>query len=243
MFPFRDHNPSGRMPFVTMALILANVVAFLLTYPGASDYDLSRLYYWWGVRSDRIFAGLGLETLVTHMFLHGSWMHLIGNMLFLWIYGDNLEEKFGHFGFVVFSLACGLVAAFAQMLLSPDGDVPMVGASGAIAGVMGGYLLLFPRARVDVLVIFIVFFKVFSLPAWGLLGFWIVSQFAYGMIGVDDAVAYWAHAGGFVAGLALTGPVWLRLGGRLFWARFDGHPDHPEARYPLTQSRILRIRR
>ncbi len=243
MFPFRDHNPSGRMPFVTMALILANVVAFLLTYPGASDYDLSRLYYWWGVRSDRIFAGLGLETLVTHMFLHGSWMHLIGNMLFLWIYGDNLEEKFGHFGFVVFYLACGLVAAFAQMLLSPDGDVPMVGASGAIAGVMGGYLLLFPRARVDVLVIFIVFFKVFSLPAWGLLGFWIVSQFAYGMIGVDDAVAYWAHAGGFVAGLALTGPVWLRLGGRLFWARFDGHPDHPEARYPLTQSRILRIRR
>ena len=243
MFPFRDHNPSGRMPFVTMALILANVVAFLLTYPGASGYDLSRLYYWWGVRSDRIFAGLGLETLITHMFLHGSWMHLIGNMLFLWIYGDNLEEKFGHFGFVVFYLACGLAAAFAQMLLSADGDVPMVGASGAIAGVMGGYLLLFPRARVDVLVIFIVFFKVFTLPAWGLLGFWIVSQFAYGMIGVDDAVAYWAHAGGFVAGLALTGPVWLRLGGRQFWARFDGHPDHPEARYPLTQSRIPRIRR
>ena len=243
MFPIRDHNPSGRTPYVTLALIVANVAVFLGYYTTLSDWPLMRFFMEWGLVPARLAQGEGYPTLITHMFLHGGWMHLIGNMLFLWIFGDNLEEEMGRIGFLLFYLGSGLAAAALQIAADPGSGVPMVGASGAIAGVMGGYLLLFPRARVDVLVIFIVFFKVFSLPAWGLLGFWIVSQFAYGMIGVDDAVAYWAHAGGFVAGLALTGPVWLRLGGRLFWARFDGHPDHPEARYPLTQSRILRIRR
>ena len=157
MFPIRDHNPSGRTPFVTLALIAVNVVVFLAYWFALSgDAQLGRFFLQWGLVPARIGYGEGYETFVTSMFLHGGWMHLLGNMLFLYIFGDNLEDEMGHFRFLVFYLISGLGAAGLQFAADPASMIPMVGASGAIAGVMGGYLLLFPKARVDVLIIFIV---------------------------------------------------------------------------------------
>jgi membrane associated rhomboid family serine protease len=179
------------------------------------------------------------------MFLHGGIMHLLGNMLFLWIYGDNLEEDMGHFGFLAFYLAGGLGAALFQYLADPASLIPMVGASGAIAGVMGGYLLLYPRARVDVLFIFVIIFKIFPLPAWVVLGFWFALQLWSGVSTptAGGGVAYWAHAGGFFVGFLLTLPIWARKGGVAFWRRTHGHPDHPEARYSTRRTTIPRVRR
>lgn len=241
MFPIRDHNPSQRSPYVTYALIAANVAMFLLTL---SDSPFSMaLFDGLALYALAVTHGDALWGLVTHMFLHAGFMHIIGNMLFLWIFGDNLEEQMGHLGFLVFYLACGLGAAAAQIVAAPLSPIPMVGASGAIAGVMGGYLLLFPRARVDIVAIFIVFFKVFTLPAWAVLGLWFGLQLFGGFTvsGDQGGVAYWAHAGGFIAGLALTLPLFLRRGGPGFWTRTDGHPPHPAAVYSVT--RIPRVTR
>lgn len=240
MFPIRDHNPSQQTPWVTYALIAINVAMFLLTLPVAGGEMLwARLaLYPLAVVNGELIWGL-----LTHMFLHGGIMHLSGNMLFLWIFGDNLEEQLGRLGFLAFYLTAGLVAAGAQIAAEPFSAIPMVGASGAIAGVMGGYLLLFPRARVDIVAIFIVFFKVFTLPAWIVLGVWLAVQIFGGWTTPGDGggVAYWAHAGGFGAGVVLALPRFLRLGGRAFWARTRGHPPHPEAVY--APSRIPRVGR
>jgi membrane associated rhomboid family serine protease len=245
MFPIRDHNPSERTPWVTWALILANVAIFLLTFPGASDRALSLIFVDYGMIPARNLAGQGAETLITHMFLHASWLHLGGNMLFLWIYGDNLEDTLGHFRFLLFYLACGLAAAALQMLPDPMSLAPMVGASGAIAGLMGGYLLLFPRAKIDVFLFFIIFFRIIPVPAWIVLGIWLILQLysSFAVSAEASGVAYFAHLGGFVAGIVLLLPLWLRRGGRRFWARTEGHPPHPEAQYKLEKSRIPRVGR
>jgi membrane associated rhomboid family serine protease len=178
------------------------------------------------------------------MFLHAGLLHLAGNMLFLWIFGDNLEEALGHFGFVLLYFAAGLAAAVAQIAADPASTVPMVGASGAIAGVMGGYLLLFPRARVDVLLIFIVFYKVLTVPAWLVLGLWFALQLFSGAAAgaAEGGVAYWAHSGGFAAGLLLSAPLWLRRGGPRYWMRTHGLPEHAPTQYP-TRIPIVRRRR
>lgn len=246
MFPIRDHNPSGRTPYVVYALMAANILIFL-SYAGIlnDDYALFSLFQGWAMIPANITNGLNYQTLLTSMFLHAGWMHLIGNMLFLWIFGDNLEDEMGHVKFLAFYIASGLGAGFVHVLSAPLSTVPTVGASGAIAGVMGGYLLLFPRARVDILLILIIFFRVFSIPAWIVLAVWFGMQF-FGGLGADPetgGVAYWAHAGGFVVGLILVVPLWLRLGGVRFWDRTHGHPPHPEARYQLSASRIPKIRR
>jgi membrane associated rhomboid family serine protease len=245
MFPIRDHNPSGRTPFVTLALIAANAVVFLAYFTTLTDWDLARFYMIWGLVPARLAAGEGYETLITHMFLHGGWMHIIGNMLFLWIFGDNLEDEMGHLGFLLFYLVSGLAAAALQIAADPGSGVPMVGASGAVAGVMGGYLLMFPKARVDVLLFFIIFFRVFALKAWIVLGLWFALQLFSGFSTPTEGggVAYWAHVGGFVAGLVLTLPVWLRRGAKGFWARTEGHPPHPDATYPLQKSSVPRVPR
>lgn len=241
MFPIRDHNPSERTPYVTWALIVANILMYLLTLPaiGGSEWLWTRL----ALYPLAVVNGEYLWGLFSHMFLHAGLMHLGGNMLFLWIFGDNLEDQMGHGGFLLFYLAAGLVAAAAQIVTDPLSPIPMVGASGAIAGVMGGYLLMFPRARVDVIAIFIVFFKIFTVPAWVMLGIWLGFQLFGGftVAGDDGGVAYWAHAGGFVAGAVLCLPLFLRRGGRVFWSRTHGHPPHPAITY--TQSRIPRVRR
>ncbi|NPD15300.1 rhomboid family intramembrane serine protease [Xinfangfangia sp. D13-10-4-6] len=243
MFPIRDHNPSGRVPFVTFALIAVNVVTFLAYYPAASELWLARFYYTWGVIPADMWAFDSAATWISHMFIHAGWMHLAGNMLFLWIFGDNLESEMGHAGFLLFYLLAGAAAAIGQALPDPGSAVPMVGASGAIAGVMGGYLLLYPRAQVDVLLIVVIFFRVFTLPAWLVLGLWFAIQIFSGVAVPGDGVAYLAHAGGFVAGLILTLPLWLRRGGRRFWQENAGHPPHPGAEYSLSQSRIPRVGR
>jgi membrane associated rhomboid family serine protease len=242
MFPIRDHNPSERTPFVTYALIAANVIIFAITWPMFADpAALERLYYTWGLvprLSDPV-------TFVTSMFLHGGVMHLLGNMLFLWIFGDNLEDEMGHLPFLAFYLAGGLGAAFLQVAADPRSVIPMVGASGAIAGVMGGYLLLFPKARVDVLLFFIIIIRIIPVPAWIMLGVWFGLQLigGYSASSQTGGVAYWAHAGGFVAGLVLTLPLWLRRGGTAFWTRTEGHPPHPAARYRLEPTRVPPVRR
>lgn len=246
MFPIRDHNPSERTPYVTLMLIGLNVLIFLAYMPLMGDpRALSLFFQTWGLVPRELTAGSGTLGLFTSMFLHGGFMHLAGNMLFLWVFGDNLEDRLGHGRFLGFYLLCGIGAALAQVLAAPFSPVPMVGASGAIAGVLGGYLLLYPKARVDVLIIIVIIFRVIPIPAGLVLSGWFALQVFSGASTPMDGggVAYWAHAGGFVAGLMLILPVWLRLGGPRFWARTDGHPDHPEARYEAIASRIPKVRR
>lgn len=245
MFPIRDHNPSGRTPVVTYLLIALNLAVFLSYDLTLQEPNLTYFFYEWGMVPRFISEGHHLTGLVTHMFLHGGWMHLLGNMLFLYIFGDNLEDEMGHLRFALFYLLSGLAAALLQFLSAPLSDVPMVGASGAIAGVMGGYLLLFPKARVDVLLIIVIFFRIFPVPAWIVLGVWFALQVFNGAVTPTDGggVAYWAHAGGFVAGLVLAFGTWRRLGGAAFWGRTAGHPPHPEARYALSRTRIPKVPR
>ena len=242
MFPIRDHNPSERTPYVTWALIALNVGIFISYYRlFSNDVAISNFFYRWGLVPRASYP----ETFVTSMFLHGSIMHLAGNMLFLWVFGDNMEDQMGHVGFLLFYLAAGLAAAFAQVASAPDSIVPMVGASGAIAGVMGGYLLLFPKARVDVVLILIIIFRIIPVPAWIVLSAWFGLQLIQGsMTPIDQGgVAYWAHAGGFAAGVLLTFPLWRKRGGPAFWRRTEGHPPHPEARYRNVRTGIPTVRR
>lgn len=240
MFPIRDHNPSGRMPIVTLALIAANVLIFL-SYWGLMDNPRALMAFY--DRFALIPARPSPMSFVTSMFLHGGLWHLLGNMLFLWIFGDNLEDEMGHVGFALFYLFCGVAAGIAQVALSPGSTIPTVGASGAIAGVMGGYLLLFPKARIDILVIIVIFIRIFTVPAWTMLALWFGLQLvgAAGSDPTSGGVAYWAHAGGFAIGALATVPVWLRRGRSGFWARTSGAPPHPAARY--GRSNIPRVRR
>jgi membrane associated rhomboid family serine protease len=244
MFPIRDHNPSGRTPYVTYGLIAANIAIFLgywLTI--SSEQALGQFFYDWGLVPAKIMAGQGYSGLITHMFLHGGWMHIAGNMLFLWIFGDNLEDEMGHVRFALFYLACGLGAAVLQIAGDPTTSDPMVGASGAIAGVLGGYLLLFPRARVDVLFIFVIFFKIFSISAWIVLGIWFAVQLFNGVQATADGVAYLAHVGGFIVGLVLTIPALIKRGGPAYWAQNAGRPPHPGTEYKVSPTNIPRVRR
>ncbi len=246
MFPIRDHNPSGRMPYVTYALIAANVAVFIMYWPLMSDpRALTEFYIGWAMIPAKVSYAGAYHTLITSTFLHGGIMHLAGNMLFLWVFGDNLEDEMGHLPYLAFYLACGAGSGLAQLVSEPYSLVPTVGASGAIAGVMGGYLLLFPKAKVDVLIIFIIFFRILPIPAWIMLGLWFVFQ-VFGGLSIPTTgggVAYWAHAGGFVIGVLLTVPLLLRRGGAQFWARNDGRPAHPQARYAIGRTRIPKVRR
>lgn len=244
MFPIRDHNPSGRTPYVTYTLMAANILIFLGYVPlFESPRALFDFWQVWAFVPAELSSGRGAYTLVTSQFLHGGWMHLAGNMLFLFIFGDNIEDELGHIRYLGFYLLCGICAALAQYIAGPMSQVPLVGASGAIAGVMGGYLLLFPKARVDILIIFIIFFRIFPIPAWIMLCLWFAMQFLGGLgsSGDEGGVAYWAHAGGFVVGALLLLPHWLNRGGAGFWAQNAGQPPHPEARY--TRSRIPKVKR
>ena len=234
MLPIRDHNPAEARPYVTLTLIGVNVLVYVWGLATLqTDLQINRFYFNYALIPVLLSEGQNAAALVTSIFLHGGFMHLAGNMLFLWIFGDNLEEEMGHLPFLAFYLACGIGASLAQVLGDPTSQVPMVGASGAIAGVMGGYLLLFPKARVDIFIFLVIFFRILPIPAWIMLGLWFGLQILGGL-SVDTSaggVAYWAHAGGFVLGLALTVPVWLRRGARDYWRRNDGHPPHPEAQY------------
>ena len=245
MFPIRDHNPSGRTPYVTYLLIGINILVFLAYFLSSSERELDFFFAEWGFIPARIMADDGYLTVLTSMFLHAGWLHLAGNMLFLWIFGDNLEDEMGPLGFLLFYLACGVAAAGLQAWADLGSRVPMVGASGAIAGVMGGYLLLFPKAKVDVLFIFIIFFRIFAISAWIVLGLWFAIQIFSGIVTPGDGggVAHWAHAGGFIAGLMLTFPLWLRRGASGFWQANAGQPPHPATEFAAARSNVPLIPR
>ncbi len=204
MIPLRDSQPSRSTPWITIAIIAVNVSVFL--YQATLD-PFSQNYFimTYGMIPDRLVP----STLFSSMFLHGGWLHLIGNMWFLWIYGDNVEDVLGRSRYLTFYLLCGLVAALTHLLFNADSRVPTVGASGAIAGVMGGYLLKFPHSRIVTLVPIIVFFTTIEVPAFLILIYWFVIQVFSGIGSVGEShlsqggVAWFAHVGGFVAGLAL----------------------------------------
>ncbi|MGE0117634.1 MAG: rhomboid family intramembrane serine protease [Dongiaceae bacterium] len=215
MIPLRDDNPTTLQPAVTIALIVAASAVFLwqLTLSPTAE---ARAVYALGVIPITLLGDEQLPpdiylvppwlTVLTSMFLHGGWLHLIGNMLYLWIFGNNIEDALGHVGFVLFYLICGAAAALTQSVLDVNSAIPMIGASGAIAGVLGAYAVLYPRAHVLVLLPLGFFSQVIRLPALLVLGFWFVLQFIEGGLTASSAgggVAYWAHIGGFVAGIVL----------------------------------------
>jgi membrane associated rhomboid family serine protease len=203
MIPIKDDNPRLRPPIVTVGLITANIVAFYFEYTLGMEYVVGRF----GAVSADIVRFQNPETLITSMFLHGGFLHLGGNMLYLWIFGDNIEGYFGHFKFVIFYLLCGLLATATHIVLGGVSEVPLVGASGAISGVLGAYAAKYPKARVVVIIPLFVFITVRSIPAIIALGFWFAIQLVYGFLTVETeggGVAFWAHVGGFVAGLLLV---------------------------------------
>lgn len=214
MFPISDVIPSRTRPVVTMMLIALNTLAFLYQFT-LSDDDLQRLVFDLGV----IPAAFSLPDLVSSMFLHGDLLHFIGNMVFLWIFGDNVEDRLGHGKFVVFYLAAGSLAAAAQVAADPLSRAPMIGASGAIAGIMGAYFVLYPQSRVLTAVFLLVFLDVIEIPAIFFLGVWFLLQLLHGSMSPDQGVAFWAHAAGFVVGAIVGG--WVRARDRAlqsYWA-------------------------
>ncbi|MFT6425318.1 MAG: membrane associated rhomboid family serine protease [Celeribacter sp.] len=246
MFPIRDHNPSRRPAYVTYGIMALNIAVFLAMLPAYSnDVALFDIYSSWALVPARVSSGDGAYTFFTSMFMHASFVHLAGNMVFLWIFGDNLEDEMGHGKYLGFYIFCGVIAGLAQFLPEPNAGVPMVGASGAIAGIMGAYLLLYPKARIDILLILIVFFKVFQVPAWVMLGLWAIMQIIGGISATSEAggVAYWAHLGGFIAGIVVVYPRWLSLGGRQYWDRTFGQPRHPEAQYQFVKTSVPNVKR
>jgi membrane associated rhomboid family serine protease len=225
MIPLRDENPSGLKPVVNVTLIVLCVLTFLwqLSYGRAQQAVIyafalipSVLFGYDSLPPDLAVVPPSV-TLLTSMFMHGGWMHLIGNMLYLWIFGDNVEDAMGHVKFVVFYLLCGVAAAFTQAIPDPHSTIPMLGASGAISGVLGAYLLLYPHARVLVLVPLGFFSRVMHLPAGIVLSLWFGLQFLSNVLskGGGGGVAFRAHIGGFVAGLLLVA-VFKRKQFRLF---------------------------
>ncbi len=245
LIPIRDHNPSRRRPFVTWGLMALNILIFLMYWGNIEDFKtIVPLYNTWALQPVDVASGSEIYTLITYQFLHGGFIHLAGNMLFLWIFGDNLEDTLGHLTFLGFYLATGIAAGLAQTLADPGSYIPIVGASGAIAGVMGGYMLLYPKAKVDVLLLIIIFFEIFSFRAWVVLGGWFAWQLWSTISGGDSGVAWLAHVGGFIAGVVFMLPFWLARGGAQFWQRNQGHPDHPETPYgPLSVSSIPVVKR
>ena len=221
MIPLRDDTPRFSTPYITYFIIALNALVFIFELsvgmPGSHGFD--RLMYQMGAVPSHLQAALGGSThytlpgflfnVLTSMFVHGGFLHIIGNMWVLWIFGDNIEDYVGHFPYLLFYLVTGFAAAMTQVLLSVGSNIPIVGASGAIAGVMGAYFILYPRARVLTIVPLIVFFTFWWLPAWIVLGYWILVQFLSGaatsasQAGQSGGVAFWAHVGGFVAGIIL----------------------------------------
>ena len=228
MFPYRDENQTVHTPVVTYAIIAINVAVWLLVQGAGSAYGVAASVCNYGLipgelllrvhPGDGFDMGNGLrclmdpgrapEHILYSMFLHGGWLHLLGNMWFLWIFGDNVEDAMGRARYAIFYLVCGVAAAAGQVVAGPDSMIPMVGASGAISGVMGAYVVLYPRVKVYNLVWFGFFLTTIALPAWAMLGYWLLLQIVGGLgevvSGASGGVAVFAHIGGFAAGAALV---------------------------------------
>ncbi len=225
MFPIHDDNPTFRTPVVTIAVIAVTTLAWLILQGAGTEPQLAASVCELGLIPGELTQSAGrtlvpvsehsacrLEdspqwlTLVTSMFMHGGWLHLIGNMWFLWVFGNNVEDSMGRLRFIVFYLLCGFAAAAAQIAVEPSSPIPMVGASGAIGGVMGAYVVLYPRVGVTLLVFLGFFVTTVQVPAYLMLGYWFLLQLISGLpqVGkIGGGVAFWAHVGGFVAGAVL----------------------------------------
>jgi membrane associated rhomboid family serine protease len=218
MIPIRDKNPTQRFPFITILLIVMNIAAFAYEFTLGPNLETFLAHYSAvPIQISKVLHGdamnpLILLTLVTSLFLHGGWLHLGGNMLYLWIFGDNVEDKLGHFRFLFFYIICGIAASSLHIYFDPQSNIPTIGASGAISGVLGAYLLMFPKAKVVTLIPIFIFIQIAELPAFLILGFWFVLQFFNGILSLKfstagiGGVAWWAHVGGFVMGLVLVLP-------------------------------------
>lgn len=228
MIPIRDDAPRFTTPYVTYIVLALNVLAFIyeLTFPGPERNALMFQFGFLPVKISALLSGASqisiqgvlfpvntesaIVPIFTSMFMHASWLHLLFNMWALWVFGDNIEDYLGHFWYLIFYLAAGIAAAALHTLFNPMSRIPSVGASGAIAGVMGAYLMLFPSARVLTLVPLLIFFTFIQLPAWLVLGYWFLVQFLSGAATsiayssqTSGGIAFWAHVGGFIAGIAL----------------------------------------
>ena len=228
MFPIRDENPTAHVPIATYIIIGMNIVVWIVVQGLGSDPAMAESFCYYAlIPGDLLGNAAGqtiqvghnlacsldgqgsMETIVTSMFMHGGWLHIIGNMLFLWVFGDNVEDVMGPLRFAAFYILCGGAAAAAQITTDPGSTVPMVGASGAIGGVMGAYAVLFPRARVHLLIVLVIYVTTVSVPAILMLGYWFVLQLIAGVssLGLSGGgVAFWAHIGGFLAGIVLVFP-------------------------------------
>jgi membrane associated rhomboid family serine protease len=212
LIPLKDDNPTSTFPFMTLGMILLNGLIFYHQI-NLNEKESLRFIYQWGAIPYQITHGEVLRdfplipiplTIFSAMFIHGGFLHIIGNMLYLWIFGNNIEDSLGHFRFLLFYLVSGLFAGLAQVVSSPDSTVPMIGASGAIGGILGAYLILFPHARILSLVFIIVFVKLIRIPAVVLLGFWFLLQLLSVRGEAMSNVAFFAHIGGFVSGIILV---------------------------------------
>ena len=227
MIPLRDNNPRRTVPFITVLLIVINVAMFFweLSLGRLASGEIASVAF---VPSRFWVTGhyqFDLFTILISMFLHGGWLHLLGNMLYLWIFGDNVEDALGHFRYLIFYLLCGALATFSHAFISPSSSIPAIGASGAIAGVLGAYLILYPHARVLTLIPLGFFMFLREIPAVFILGFWFVIQFFTGVLSIGvrtedqgGGVAYFAHIGGFLAGIVLV----TLLGGKRRPQRLPG---------------------
>ena len=236
MIPLRDANPTRRTPVVTIGIVLACVVAFayeLGLLANGGEPALDRFVTAWGVVPADLTAAWGrgdflsqeTATLVTSQFLHGGWLHLVGNLLYLWIFANNIEDRLGRVAFLLFYLAGGVAAALAQVAVAPGSEIPTIGASGAIAATLGAYIVFFPRARITSLVFLGFFYQLIDVPAVIVLGFWFVLQLidgftSVGLVESNGGVAFFAHIGGFVAG-ALVARLVITFG------RGTGRPAAP----------------
>ncbi len=219
MIPIGDYaGARPRFPIVNIALILINIAVFIYELSLGGGARLQEFFFTWGAIPREVTRGTDLAptiqlpiyvTLLTSIFMHGGWLHLGGNMLYLWVFGDNVEDGMGHLKYLLFYLICGVAAGLAQIAINPNSTIPLVGASGAIAGVMGAYLVMFPGATIRTVVILVFFITVTYLPAILVIGVWFLIQLysGVGSLGVRTAqggVAFWAHVGGFVAGMLLS---------------------------------------
>jgi membrane associated rhomboid family serine protease len=221
MIPLRDENPIRTFPFVTIIFIAVNCVLFVIELLqgarlaefvnsfGATPYEVTT-----GIDTPPLIFFPVRLTVLSSMFLHGSWPHLLGNMLYLWIFGNNIEDRMGHFRFILFYFVVGIAASLTQIAISPFSTIPLIGASGAISGILGAYLLLYPSAKVMTLIPLVVVFRVVRIPAFVVLGFWIMLQIINGFAALSytaqGGVAFFAHIGGFIAGLALIKPFLIK---------------------------------
>jgi membrane associated rhomboid family serine protease len=216
LIPIGDENPSRMMPVVNWGIIISCVVVFLW------QATQGQVFFEWTINSYGIIPakainGEDIYRFVTNIFLHGGWSHLFGNMLFLFIFGDNIEDRLGHLRYILFYLICGIGASFIWIITNLDGLIPAVGASGAISGILGAYFVLYPYARIRALMGFGYFIRVVRVRAWVMIGLWFIYQLMLGFLPYNTGVAYWAHIGGFVMGWILS---------RFFKVRYKNAKNH-----------------